>query len=38
MKLILENLKGKANQRNIGHYDEKVYMMKYSEIYIQNWS
>ena len=34
MKLILENLSGKANQRCIGAYDEGIYMMKYNEIKI----
>ncbi|MBP5489022.1 MAG: ATP-grasp domain-containing protein [Lachnospiraceae bacterium] len=34
MKLVLENLKGNANARNIGAYDEGVYMMKYNEIKI----
>ena len=32
MKLILENLKGNANARNIGNYDEGTYMMKYNEV------
>ena len=32
MKLILENLRGRANARNIGGYDEGVYMMKYNEL------
>ena len=35
MKLILENLKGNANQPNIGNYQEGVYMMKYNEVKIQ---
>ena len=34
MKLILENLKGHANKKNIGAYDEGVYMMKYNEVKI----
>lgn len=34
MKLILENLRGNANQKNIGMYDEGVYMMKYNEVKI----
>lgn len=34
MKLILENLKGKANVKNIGAYDEGIYMMKYNEVKI----
>lgn len=32
MKMILENLKGNANKKNIGAYDEGVFMMKYNEI------
>lgn len=32
MKLILENLKGNANKKNIGAYDEGIYMMKYNEV------
>lgn len=35
MKLILENLKGNANKKNIGAYDEGVYMMKYNEIMVR---
>ena len=34
MKLILENLKGRANPKRIGDYDEGVYMMKYNEVKI----
>ena len=34
MKMILNNLLGKANERCIGHYDDGIYMMKYSEVYI----
>ena len=34
MKLILNNLKGIANQKKIGNYKEDVYMMKYNEIKI----
>ena len=34
MKLISENLKGKANVKNIGAYDEGIYMMKYNEVKI----
>lgn len=34
MKLILNNLQGKANKRQIGTYDEGVYMMKYNEVKI----
>lgn len=35
MQLILNNLKGVANQKNIGAYDEGIYMMKYNEVKIQ---
>lgn len=35
MKLILENLKGNANKKSIGAYDEGVYMMKYNEIMVR---
>ena len=38
MKLILENLRGNANKKNIGNYEEGVYMMKYNEISIQVFS
>ncbi len=34
MKLILENLKGYTNAKNIGNYEEGIYMMKYNEIKI----
>ena len=34
MKLILENLKGRPNKKEIGKYDEGIYMMKYNEIKI----
>lgn len=34
MKLILNNLNGIANTKNIGVYDEGVYMMKYNEVKI----
>lgn len=34
MKLILENLKGKANEKHIGAYEEGIYMMKYNEVKI----
>lgn len=32
MKLILNNLKGEVNRKNIGAYEEGIYMMKYNEI------
>ncbi len=35
ISLILNNLEGKVNEKKIGMYDENIYMMKYSEIYIK---
>ena len=35
IRLILNNLQGKANVKNIGNYDENIYMMKYNEIAIK---
>lgn len=34
MKLILNNLSGVANKKNIGDYEEGIYMMKYNEVKI----
>lgn len=34
MKLILNNLNGIQNEKNIGAYDEGIYMMKYNEVKI----
>ena len=34
MKLILNNLEGKTNKKNIGVYEEGIYMMKYNEVKI----
>ena len=34
MKLILNNLSSKVNEKNIGAYDEGIYMMKYNEVKI----
>ena len=34
MKMIVDNLSGKANTEAVGLYDEGIYMMKYSEIMI----
>ena len=34
MKLILNNLNGKANEKRIGAYEEGVCMMKYNEVKI----
>lgn len=35
MSLIINNLKGIENPVNIGAYDDRVYMMKYSEVKIE---
>lgn len=35
MKLIMNNLQGKANEKNIGTYGEGIYMMKYNEVMIK---
>ena len=35
MTLILNNLAGKVNEKNIGAYEENIYMMKYNEIAIR---
>ena len=35
MKLILNNLNGSVNKKNIGDYEEGVYMMKYNEVKIE---
>lgn len=34
MKLIVNNLCGAANEKNIGAYDKEIYMMKYNEVKI----
>lgn len=34
IKLILENLKGNANCKDIGNYEDGIYMMKYNEVKI----
>ena len=34
MRLILNNLQGKANEKVIGAYDDGIYMMKYNEVKI----
>ena len=34
MKLILNNLQGNVNKKNIGTYEEGIYMMKYNEVKI----
>lgn len=35
MQLILNNLNGNVNEKNIGAYEENVYMMKYNEIMVK---
>ena len=35
MKLIANNLNGQKNVKNIGNYDDGIYMMKYNEIIIK---
>ena len=35
MRLILNNLNGKANEKRIGEYREGIYMMKYNEVMIR---
>lgn len=35
MKLILNNLQGIVNNKNIGDYEEGIYMMKYNEVMIR---
>lgn len=35
MKLILENLRGNVNARNIGNYEEGICMMKYNEVCVK---
>ena len=35
IKMILNNLLGKTNERHIGTYEEGIYMMKYNEVKIQ---
>ena len=37
MTLILNNLNGVINKKNIGKYGEGVYMMKYNEIMVKKW-
>ena len=32
---VLENLRRNANQKNIGAYDDGIYMMKYNEVKIR---
>lgn len=35
MKLIIENINGRATQRNIGVYEDGIYMMKYNEVMVR---
>lgn len=35
IKLIVNNLKGIVNQKNIGNYEENIYMIKYNEVTIR---
>lgn len=35
MKLIINNLEGRVNDRRIGNYEENIYMMKYNEIMVR---
>lgn len=35
MQLILNNLNGVANKKNVGAYEEGIYMMKYNEVCIR---
>ena len=35
IKLIKNNLEGKVNEKNIGNYEENIFMMKYNEIMIK---
>lgn len=35
MQLIVNNLEGKTNKKNIGNYDAGIYMMKYNEVFIK---
>lgn len=35
MKLIVNNLEGKVNQKHIGEYADGIYMMKYNEVMIK---
>ena len=35
MRLIAENLAGKCNPKNIGAYEEGIYMMKYNEVLVK---
>lgn len=34
IQLIKNNLEGKTNEKNIGNYNENIFMLKYNEIYI----
>ena len=32
MRLIINNLEGKINEKNIGNYNDNMFMMKYNEV------
>lgn len=36
MKMIVENLAGRTNKKQIGNYDEDIFMMKYCEVAIKS--
>lgn len=38
-RMIINNVEGKVNDKEIGHYDKDVYMMKYNEVKLkkQDW-
>lgn len=38
MKLILENLRGNANDKSVGSYEEGVYMMKHNEVKVLKYA
>ena len=35
MKLIMNNLNGKRNEKHIGYYRDSTYMMKFNEVMIR---
>ena len=37
MKLICNNLAGKANEPNIGNYEDDIFMMKYNEVMVKKF-
>ena len=36
MRLIVENISGRINNKKLGRYEDGVYMMKYNEILVKN--